>query len=867
MSAPATLRFVPLAALRPTDAALAGGKAHALGLALAAGEPVPPGLILTPACLEAVLRPAELLDAWHEALAAARLADLGPAAALAPRVASLTWPPDVLAAVAAAAEALGETLAVRSSATAEDAPDASAAGVFHTELDVPSAALPAAASRCWAALLAPATLAHLLALGRDPAACRLALLIQPMLRPVAAGVLFTIDPGDPPHGRMRLAIASGAGAAVVEGEAGRDVPMPRRGRVPDVAGLPAGAARRLRDLGLRLEARAGRPLDIEWAWCADGLKLLQARPVPGQPPGMQHRPAIRWSRDLAEERFPDPISPLGWSALQSALRVNVATLDRRFGLAAARPDDVATTIGAYVYNNRDFFKIPGSLRFRAAAHRPFLGAYARALAPVLAPGAWKDLALALAPRRGPLASGPRDPRLYAVCGLFEAYVFAHAAEIEGAWTEGFPRHMAAMDGLLAEDPGAMDGPGRIAYARRLIAASDAFMEPDLAIYVVKMACRWLVGAIAAMVDGQEDPGLIATLTGGLTSNATLQMNAALDALVATAATDSFLSAAIRHGDLGALRDAWRTSPAQPLREGFLGAYGHLGTTWDLREPTWGERPEILDALVASRLRAGRVAPEAEDARRGELATARQAAVARLGAALAPAPWAPAFFERLIAVLHTMVRLDEEHHLFCGRLIPAERRLISVWAHEFTARGVLAEPDDIWFLTIDEVLAIAGEAAPHARAPLAARRRAAYERALAAPPVTEYVGDRPVAAEAVVGATSGQLKGEGASGGFVEGPVRHVKTLADLAEVRPGDIVVVPTPKPGYTPAWAVAGGVIAARGSVLSHGLILAREYGLPAITGVPDALDRLPPGTIVRLDGWSGLITVLTPAPAPVGG
>ncbi len=861
-AAPTTPRFLPLAAVRPGDLGMVGGKALALALALAADEPVPAGVVLTPACLEAVLRPAELLEPWNAALEAARLGDLAPAAALAPVVASMSWPPDVTAAVAAAVDGLGDVLAVRSSATAEDAPDASAAGVFHTELDVPAVSLPIAASRCWAALLAPATLGHLLALGQDPAACKLALLIQPMVRPIAAGVLFTVDPGDPAHGLMRLAFAAGQGAAVVEGDGGRDVTLPRKGRVPNVAGLPRGAAARLRDLGRRLEASAGRPLDIEWAWCADGLKLLQARPVPGMPPGSQDRAAIRWSRDLAEERFPEPISPLGWSALQSALRVNVATLDRRFGLAAARPDDVATTIGAYVYNNRDFFKIPGSLRFRAAAHRPFLGAYVRALAPVLAPAAWKDLKRIFEPRRGPLASSPHDPRLRAVAGLFEAYVFAHAAEIEAAWTEGFPRHINAMDALLAEDPQAMDGPARLDYARRLIAASDAFMEPDLAIYVVKMACRWLVGAIAAMAEGQEDATLIATLTGGLASNATLAMNGALDALVAAVAADSFLSASMRHGDAGALNDAWRTSPARPLREGFLREYGHLGHAWDLREPTWGERPEILDALVTARLRAGPTSPDAEAARRADLAAAREAAIDRLATAVAPATWAPAFFRRLVDVLHTFVRLDEEHHLFCGRLIPAERRLLTVWAHEFAARGVLAGPDDIWFLTLDEVMAIAGEAAPHTRAPLAARRRKAFERALATPPVMEYAGDRPVAAQAVVPATGNQIKGEGASGGFVEGPIRHLTTLADLAHVRPGDILVVPTPKPGYTPAWAVAGGVIAARGSVLSHGLILAREYGLPAITGVPDALDRLPPGTRVRLDGWSGTITLLAPEP-----
>lgn len=837
---------------------LVGAKAHALGWAVGLKAPVPPGFVLSALALARTLEENDLVDAWQAMLAAARREAPGweaSAEAFAPQLLAARLPDALARELADALRVLGaERVAVRSSATLEDGEASAAAGVFESVLDVGPDQVGTAIKRVWAAAYAPRAIAHALTMGQDPGALRVGVVVQRMLTPEVAGVLFTTDPDDPERRAMRYAVTQGLAESLVQGDDGEEQTWPKRGRLPVTPGLEPKQATALRALALTLEKAADRALDLEWALVEGQIHLLQARPVTALAPGAHARAAIRWSRDLATERFPDPISPLGWTALQSALRVNLKTLDERFGLSARRPEEIATVIGGYVYNNRDFFRIPHSMRFRAGAHLPYLGGYLRAIAGALAPRHWGQW---LSRTKGPSGLGARadGPRVHAVSGLFATFIFPHAEAIAAQWKRDFPEHRRAMDKLSAEDPTAMATPALLDYAHRVIARSDAFMEPDLAIYVIKMACRWAVEVLAAIALGRRDPAALATLTGGLSANATIAMNAALEALEGAVRDDAALMVALQQGEPLAIAQAWEHSPADAQRAQFLKEYGHLTLSWDIRQPTYGEAPELLDRLLAQRLAAPQVA--SAEARRKELSLARATFADRLARELASAPRSKQFFYQALETLYTAMRLDEEHHLSCGRLIPAERRIVAELARRFVAAGAIDEPDDIHFLTLDEVFALAEEATPFSRRRLVARRRAAYERAIAETPVEEYWGTRPISHERAA-STGETLEGRPASPGRVEGVVRVVSAMDDMAAFRPGEILVLPTPKPSYTPLFAVAGGLVTARGSTLSHGLITAREYGLPAVTEIHDALARLQTGQRVRLDGDAGVITLL---------
>ncbi|HEY9720924.1 MAG TPA: PEP/pyruvate-binding domain-containing protein [Oscillatoriaceae cyanobacterium] len=840
---------------------LVGAKAHALGWAIGLSAPVPPGFVVSALALARTLEENDLVDDWQAMLAAARRETSGwesLAEAFEPRLLAARLPEGLAREISEALRVLGATtVAVRSSATLEDGETSAAAGVFESVLNVPAESALDALKRVWASAYTPRAIAHALTLGQDPGQLRLGVIVQRMLAPEVAGVLFTTDPDDPERKTMRFAVTQGLAESLVQGEDGTDQTWPKRSRLPVVPGLEAKQAQALRTLALSLEKAADRAQDLEWALVEGEIHLLQTRPVTTLPPGAHARPAIRWSRDLATERFPDPISPLGWTALESALRVNLSTLDTRFGLSARRPDEIATVIGGYVYNNRDFFRIPQSMRFRASAHLPYLGGYLRTLLGTLAPRHWRQW-LSRVKGPGSLGAHPDNPRVRAVSGLFETYVFPHAEDIAARWKRDFPEHRRAMDKLSAENPAVMTTPALMDYARRVIARSDDFMEPDLAIYVIKMACRWAVEELAAIALGRRDPSALATLTGGLAANATIAMNTALEQLETAVRDDAALITALRSGQPEAIAQAWPQSPAEAVRAQFLREYGHLTLSWDIRQPTYGEAPELLDRLLAQRLAAPEVV--SVETRRKELSLARATFADRLARELGRAPEAKRFFYRALETLYTAMRLDEEHHLSCGRLIPAERRIVAELATRLVAAGAFDAPDDIHFLTLDEVFALSEEKLPYSRRRLVARRRAAYERAIAGTPVEEFWGTRPVSSSRTV--PNGEtLEGRPASPGRIEGVVRVVSAMDDMAAFRPGEILVLPTPKPSYTPLFAVAGGLVTARGSTLSHGLITAREYGLPAVTEIHDALDRLRTGQRVVLDGDAGVVTVLESA------
>jgi pyruvate,water dikinase len=142
-----------------------------------------------------------------------------------------------------------------------------------------------------------------------------------------------------------------------------------------------------------------------------------------------------------------------------------------------------------------------------------------------------------------------------------------------------------------------------------------------------------------------------------------------------------------------------------------------------------------------------------------------------------------------------------------------------------------------------------------------RRRAQYERdrSLPDPPPT-FVGYPPPVAP--VPEAAGRLTGLGASSGAVEGPVRVLRSTADVTQLVPGEILVVPCADVGWSPLFSVAGGLVTDLGGPLSHACVVAREYGLPAVVNVRSATRSLKTGERVLLDGDAGVVTRLPPPP-----
>ena len=192
------------------------------------------------------------------------------------------------------------------------------------------------------------------------------------------------------------------------------------------------------------------------------------------------------------------------------------TLARRFGLIARRPNDVARTIRHYVYSNQKFFAIPGSLRPNPLAHVRFLPGYLGE--------ALKFVALL------PLA-GPLGVRLLGLSRLIRAAVLPHANEIRRTWDGQLQQLIADMDACDAIDPATLTTPQLLDHRLAIETVARRYMEPDLAIYVVKMAASYTVEQVGIRLRGRKDPSFLIDLTSGLSDNRTLRMNQELETLL------------------------------------------------------------------------------------------------------------------------------------------------------------------------------------------------------------------------------------------------------------------------------------------------------------------------------------------------
>jgi len=186
------------------------------------------------------------------------------------------------------------------------------------------------------------------------------------------------------------------------------------------------------------------------------------------------------------------------------------------------------------------------------------------------------------------------------------------------------------------------------------------------------------------------------------------------------------------------------------------------------------------------------------------------------------------------------------------------------ADRFVAAGRLSDPADVFFLTADEVIALAEDKHETTLDGLVDERRRAWQTDQeAAPPFAfeQQAGGRlcPVSPPAAPDGDAGQLlRGFAASPGSYTGRARVLHSPSDGATIEPGEVLVAPATSPGWAPLLLAAGALVTEIGGTLSHGAIIAREYGLPAVLNVAGATRHIRTGQLVRVDGSRGAVRLL---------
>jgi rifampicin phosphotransferase len=883
---------------------LVGGKAANLGELIAAGLPVPDGFCLTTEAYREATRTvqdgvlAELgnLQAALPPGAPGRADELAEAAGRArAAIRALPVPPRITAAVEQAYAALGKAtpVAVRSSATAEDLPFASFAGQQDTYLNVTGIdAVLEAVRDCWASLWTDRAVAYRAALGIAPHEVALAVVIQRMVDAASAGVMFTANPLT---GRRREAVidaAPGLGEAVVSGAVNPDHfvvdtesarvlerklgdkrvmvrPLPGGGTetqdLPGPAGassLTDGQAVELAALGAEAERHFGSPQDTEWAidtggalWLTQSRAITTLYPIPeNRYPGTGSRVYLCFSLAQGLTR---PLTPMGLAAL----RLVASSVARAAGFAVPEPRRGPSPYAEAA--QRIYFDLTTPIR----------SAVGRRILPRVFDVMEARSAMVLRQVFGdPRFSVTSRTPLGLVRHVLPAAVRARAPE---SVLRAFFRPKAALRRLdrftrqFADELelGAGAGPvERLDHAERVLADRLFAMVPAiLPLPALGFAMLWVAGKLLGGADRWED---LQKVLRGLPQNVTTEMDLELWCLASALKDDRESRTALearQPSELAAEFDAGRLPPV--LHAGlvrFLERFGHRAVAEiDVGMPRWSDDPTHILGVLANYLRLAdpamapdvqfsRAAAEAEAEVERLVAEARSRGRVRgllVGAALRRT--------RLFAGLRELPK----YQLVLG-LAEVRRQLARVGA-ALAADGQLESPDDIFFLDFEEARhALAHGSANGARPgrlrELVLERRAAYSSELGRrhiPRILLSDGTEPevlYAAGAVV--AEGALSGSPASAGSVTAPARVILDPVG-AHLEPGEILVAPSTDPGWTPLFLTAGGLVMEMGGPNSHGAVVAREYGIPAVVGVPDATARLATGQKITVDGGAGSV------------
>jgi pyruvate,water dikinase len=294
-------------------------------------------------------------------------------------------------------------------------------------------------------------------------------------------------------------------------------------------------------------------------------------------------------------------------------------------------------------------------------------------------------------------------------------------------------------------------------------------------------------------------------------------------------------------------------------DAFMTEHGHhCRGELELFNARWSETPDYILGLVRGYLHSmGRSDPE-ENQRR--LADERERLTEQCRRRLKN-PIKRWIFSRSLRRAQRLAVNREELKNQAVREITLLRRVLLTLGRRLQHRGILSRDDDIFFLEIPEIEPVAlGRASFNWRERIAGRRRE-YEqnRKLAPPPVVigRFDPNAPHGPAADAGAQC--LSGIPVSPGIVTGPARVILRTDDHEQVLPGEILIAPFTDPAWTPYFVTAAGVVMDQGGILSHGSIIAREYGLPAVTNVGSATRVIRSGDLVQVDGNCGRVTVLT--------
>ncbi|WP_224450531.1 PEP/pyruvate-binding domain-containing protein [Haloprofundus salilacus] len=890
------------------DSGVAGGKGANLAALAQAGLPVPQGFVVTTVAYEALVDSPQIRDAIDhlDALDSTETNTLTAVAAdLRSLLESRKFDASIETAITDATASFENTasFAVRSSATAEDLPSASFAGQHETFLGVENEAVLNRVRDCMASLFTDRAVAYRAHNEIAHGDVQMAVVVQPMVDAEAAGVLFTTDPATGNRHIASIDASFGLGESIVAGDVTPDhalvntqtdevveytistktiaVELQRdtitgenTRRIEPVGRRPVetGGTRRIElspdrresrvltddqlrtlvGLGERAERLLGAPQDIEWALVDGQFVLLQSRPITSLFPRPSPLPV--------DERLHVYISMGHMQAMPEAMPPLVRDIWRTYtgnALSAAGLSNPTVEAGGRVFIDiTSFLRHPGLqsglIERIAAINEPISAGLDEIVSRRSKEFESRGVTIGALPGyvatagRVALLVGPAIPRI--IWNVFGALA-GRGPTPDESWDR-------LGDLFVGEvtDSETTEGRARAVFEAidigRILREAYPRISP---LFLAFTLGGWLMRTFPDHADDVNAVGR------GFERDVVTRINLGLGDLADVARGHPQVAAALRDG--ASLTDLEKVKGGEAFVEafdGFLDEFGHRSTgEIDLSRPRWSEDPSMLHAVVQANLTDEEVGDHRERIRHleseAEAAAVRLESLADYGLL---GPLRRRYVRWLIRTYRDTVYLREYPKQAAARAFTVWRTALLDAGELLAAEDRLNRPDDVWYLRRDELFAALD--GKDVNVDIAARRREhARDVGVDAPPVLTSEG------EAVRGhvdrgtVPEGALVGTGVSSGVVEGVARIIRD-PKVTTVERGEILVAPSTDPGWTPLFLNAAGLVSEVGGPVSHGALVAREYGLPAVVSVPEATKQIRTGQRIRIDGTRGTVELL---------
>jgi pyruvate,water dikinase len=735
-------------------------------------------------------------------------------------------------------------LAVRSSAIGEDGAEASFAGQYETVLDVAGPkALRDAIEICLRSAQSDRASAYRDARdaqGEESEGGVMSVVIQRMVDARASGVCFTADPVTNRRNRLVIDSVAGLGEALVSGHASPDhdewLRAEQRWEPTQLAGDSAVLRQDERDTlvreALQAERETGEPVDLEWAIDRAGtLFWLQARPITtlGLDPQILDVPPDRegdvHTRCNVGEMMPGAISPLTYSTCAKGIDAGW----QRIKDAVGSPGEGSVPARYLTMSHGHLFiNMSEGARFSST----------------VSGGSPDQQSLALCGRLVPEVVAPTPPPWWVrLPRLFRQVV---------AILRPRPR-IRRMEELIDRGPIEI-GKTSLETWHNINARFDDLYESYQLHLVISSGAGALAPIMLARLAGKTEPtdehhAIVASVLAGAKNVESADIADGSERILEALLAASDRSAAFADLEVGAAVD-WLGSPESGevgrIWRGYLERHGHRSLReLDIRQPEWRHDPTPLVRSLQTQVR-------------GRLAQSDSAKT--LSSAPSPKgfdrPAGAERFDRIRGIAHAAVRNRERAKSLLVALTACFKQAYRELGRQLVEEGRLPDADAVYFLLHEELEDLAREAPGGGQlreAALARREVLAYQETLRFPEVEVGI-PQPEPFQAVSN-DDRIVVGKPVSRGRIEGRVRVVKTLEEAEALEPGEILVAPITDVGWTPYFAIIAGLVTDVGSAVSHGAVVAREYGLPAVLNTRDATRVLKTGERVVLDGDRGTI------------